>query len=82
MGLHAVNAALHDLACLHAEHLEALLDDVTAALRGEALVLEFLLEALDRHAIEAFGAHERVGLHTIRIRVNNEPDLVTINLSR
>ena len=64
--LHAPDAAGHDVAEFHAEHGAALLDECAVAFRGEALVLEFLLEGLDLHAIHALGAHARVGLDDAR----------------
>ena len=62
MGLHALDAAFHDLAGLHAQHLEAFLDDLPVAASGKALVLEFLLQGLYLHAVKSFRAHEGVGL--------------------
>lgn len=43
MGLHAVNAALHDDTAVEFQHIKTFLDDVTIAFCCEMLILEFLL---------------------------------------
>ena len=42
MGLHAVDAALHDDAAVEFQHIEAFLDNVAVAFCCEMLILEFL----------------------------------------
>ena len=75
MLLHAFDDAFHDICCFHAEHREAFLDDFAVAFRYEFLVLELLLERLHRHAAEAFGPHEAIGLHDARELVDREEAL-------
>ena len=55
--LHGGDGAGKKLGQLHAEHLRALPDHVTAAAGGEFFVLEFLVELLGVHALEPGGPH-------------------------
>ena len=75
VGGHAVDAALHDHGGVEAHHVEAALDDVPLAAGGEVLVLPFLLEALHGHAVEAFRAHERIGMDETGELVHGEEAL-------
>ena len=43
MGLHTVDAALHDDTAVEFQHIKTFLDDVTIAFCCEMLILEFLL---------------------------------------